>query len=91
MSSMDDYVGRVQAIVWKAADYVSADGVGRVQHLVDHGEPAEAMCALAWIIVNENVQVPASLIVAIREHAAGIVDDEFMPPDLDNQGLPDPE
>lgn len=80
MTHMDDYLGRVQAIVRKAAEYVSAEGVDRVQRLVDHGEPAEGMCSLAWIIVNEAVRVPRSLIEAIREHAAGIVDDEFMPP-----------
>lgn len=87
MNNMDEYAGRVQAIVWRAAAYVSNEGIGRVQHLVDHGEPAEGMLSLAWIIVNEDVQVPLDLIRAIREHAAGLVDDEVIPADLDAHGL----
>jgi hypothetical protein len=86
MSNMDEYSGRVQAIVWRASAYVSNDGIGRVQQLVDHGEPAEGMLSLAWIIVKEGVQVPRDLIQAIREHAAGLVDDELLPADLDTHG-----
>lgn len=86
MSSPEDYLGRVRAIIWTASDYVSADGIKRVQHLVDHGEPAEGMCSLAWVIVNEQRQVPRSLIRDIREHATGLVDEEAMPGNLDDFG-----
>lgn len=77
----------MQAIVWKAAAYVSHEGISRVQHLVDHGEPAEGLLSLAWIIVKESVQVPRDLIQAIRDHAAGLVDDKLFPADLDAHGL----
>ena len=86
MSNMDEYAGRVQAIVWRAGAYVSDDGIGRVQHLVDHGEPAEGMLSLAWIIVKEGVQVPHDIIDAIREHAEGLIDDELFPFDMDTHG-----
>ena len=89
MSSSEDYLGRVQAIVWEASKYISATGIQRVQHLVDHGEPAEGMCTLAWTIVNEQRRVPADLIRAIRSHAAGLVDEEFMPENLDHYGRDD--
>lgn len=89
-STPEDYLGRVQAIIWTASNYVSSDGIKRVQHLVDHGEPAEGMCSLAWVIVNEKREVPHSLIRDIREHAAGMVDDEFMPENLDEFGVDGP-
>lgn len=86
MNSPEDYLGRVQVIVWDASKYVSAAGIQQVQHLVDHGEPAEGMCTLAWIIVNEQRRVPATLIRDIRSHAEGMVDEEFMPENLDDYG-----
>jgi len=86
MSSPEDYAGRVQAIIWEASKYIPAAGIQRVQHLVDHGEPAEGMCSLAWIIVNEQCRVPVDLIRDIRLHAAVLVDDRFMPEDLDDYG-----
>lgn len=84
MTEMEDYLGRVQAIVWRATDYVSAEAIGRVQHLVEHGEPAEGLCSLAWVIVNEDARVPGDLVRDIRAHVEGLVDDEFMPDDLDS-------
>jgi hypothetical protein len=89
MSALDDYLGRVQATVWDAAGWVSAEGIARVQHLVDHGEPAEGMCSLAWIIVNEKTMVPTSLIEAIRKYSEDLVPEEYMPSDLDAYGIGD--
>jgi hypothetical protein len=87
VSSIDDYLGRVQATVWSAAGWVSAEGIQRVQHLVDHGEPAEGMCSLAWIIVNEKAMVPTPLIRAIRAYSEELVATEYMPPNLDDFGI----
>jgi hypothetical protein len=89
MSAMDDYLGRVQAALWDAAGWVSAERRAWAQHLVDHGEPAEGMRALAFAIVDEGTLVPRSLIAAIRELSAGLVDDEDMPGNLDDFGIPD--
>jgi hypothetical protein len=83
MSQQDDYLGRVQAIVWWAADYLSPSGIAQAQELVSHGEPAEGLCYLAWGIVNEDVRVPRKLVDDIREHVRGIVDDQHMPASLD--------
>lgn len=83
MTEVEDYLGRVQAIVWRASDYVSAEAIGRVQRLVDHGEPAEGLCTLAWGIVNEDLRVPADVVEDIRTHVTGLVDDDFMPADLE--------
>ena len=87
MSRLEEYLGRVQATVWRAADFVSASGVAEAQRLVDHGEPAEGMCILAWVIVNEDVYVPASLIGDIRELSEELVPPEQLPPTLDEHGV----
>jgi len=87
MSDLDECADRVQAIVWRATAYVSKEGIGRVQHLVERGEPAEGILSLAWIVVKESVQVPRDRIEAIRVHVAGLVDDELFPADLDAHGM----
>lgn len=87
MSSLDDYLGRVTAALWLASEYVSATGLAEAQRLVDHGEPAEGMCILAWVIVNEDVRVPASLIRDIRALSEELVAAEQLPPGLDDHAL----
>lgn len=87
MSSLDDYFGRVTAAVWFASEYVSPAGLAEAKRLVDHGEPAEGMCTLAWVIVNEDARVPASLIRDIRALSEELVPADQMPPDLDEHAI----
>jgi hypothetical protein len=87
MSDMENYLGRVRATVWLASDYVSADGLAEAQRLVDHGEPAEGMCVLAWVIVNEDVQVPAGLIQDIRVLSEELVPADNLPATLDEHRI----
>jgi hypothetical protein len=87
MTDMENYLGRVRATVWLASDYVSAAGLAEAQRLVDHGEPAEGMCVLAWVIVNENVQVPAALIQDIRVLSEELVPAEDFPATLNDHGI----
>jgi hypothetical protein len=89
VNEMDDYYGRVQATLWESAGWVSLERREWAQHLIEHGEPAEGMRALAFAIVEEGTIVPRSLIVAIRELSEGLVADEHMPPDLDDFAIDD--
>ena len=91
MSEAEDYLGRVEATAWSAAGWVSKEGLERVQHLIDHGEPAEGMRSLAWAIVQEEAVVPMSLIRAIRRYSEELVPSEFMPENLDSHALADEE
>ena len=50
--------------------------------LIEHGEPAEGLCSLAWAIVNAKVRVPRELIDAIYKYTSGLVDEKHLPPDL---------
>lgn len=79
---VDEYLGRVRAIAWEAAKYVSSERLAEVHDLIDHDEPAEGMCSLAWAIVAERNPVPRSLIGDILAHAADIVPAESMPDNL---------
>jgi len=82
MITPEEYLGRVRATAWRAAEYVPAESLEEVHRLIDHGEPAEGLCSLAWAIVNANVSVPGDLIAAIYQYTAELIDDEFMPPNL---------
>ncbi len=84
MSALDDYLGRVQAVVWSATGWVSPEGIERVQHLVNHGEPAEGLRSLAWIIVKEQTMVPEALVAAIRQYSADLIPADELPSDLDS-------
>ncbi len=86
----DEYLGAVRALAWQAGDYLPEERLTNVRSLIDHGEPAEGLCSLAWVIVTDGVRVPRNVITAIREFTDGIVDEEFMPPDLENFVLPEP-
>jgi hypothetical protein len=88
MVTPEEYLGRVRATVWHAADYLPAARLEEVRRLIDHGEPAEGLCSLAWVIVGERVYVPASVIDAIYEYTAELIDDEFMPTDLRDYACP---
>jgi len=79
---MDEYAGRVQVIIWRAVDFVTAEGVKSAQHLADHGEPAEGMLALAWVISGRQAVVPDDLAQDIYDHGAELVPADIWPPGL---------
>jgi hypothetical protein len=85
----EEYLGRVRATVWHAADYLPAQRLEEVHRLIDHGEPAEGLCSLAWVIVSERIQLPVSIVDAIYEYSAGLIDNEFMPQDLEDFAQPE--
>lgn len=82
MMTPEEYLGRVRAVAWHAAEYVPRDRMEEVYRLIDHGEPGEGLCSLAWAIVNAEVRVPGNVIEAIAEYTDGIVDEGFLPSNL---------
>jgi hypothetical protein len=87
VNKMEDYGGRVQAIVWEAAEWLPTHALDQAQRLADAGENGDAMIYVAWGIVREQVQVPREFISRIRSHAAGLVDESKMPSNLDMYGV----
>jgi hypothetical protein len=84
VSELDAYVGRVRGLLISIADRLSPRECGEVEHLIEHGEPAEGMRALAWIIVEGRKKVPAETVAELRDLTAGLIEDEHMPTDLDD-------
>lgn len=90
MSDLEAYFDRVRAAIWSASIYVSDAGLSEAQRLVEHGEPAEGMSVLAWVIVNEDVRVPVSLIRDIRALSEELVPADDLPATLDDHGIDEP-
>lgn len=83
MNILEDYLLRVRELVSSVASVLTTEERDEVAHLIDHGEPAEALRTLAWIIVEENKQIRSSVVSKIRELSAGLVDEADLPNDLD--------
>ena len=79
MTKLDDYLHRVRGLLSSVASVLTVEEQDELSHLIDHGEPAEALRALAWIVVEENKRIPASAIAAIRELTSGLVDENDLP------------
>jgi hypothetical protein len=59
-----------------------AEDFAEVDSFIEHGEPAEGVCSLAWALHNAHVAVPGWVNNAIRDLTDGLVDPAHMPPRL---------
>jgi hypothetical protein len=84
VSNLDAYLGRARGLFISLADRLTQSERHTVDDLIEHGEPAEGMRALAWIIAENQMRVTASVVSALRELTAGLIDDADMPPGLDD-------
>jgi hypothetical protein len=78
--AMEEWLGRLEAVVIQHQDRLSAEELERVVRLVDHGEPAEGLLALAWILHRTQDQTPATDRRRIRDLAGDLVPDDLWPP-----------
>lgn len=83
MTALDDYLGRVRGLLISLADRLTPEECAEVEHLIAHGEPAEGLRTLAWIIVDERKTIPAEAMASLRELTAGMIEVDHMPPGLD--------
>ena len=83
MNSPENYLLRVRGLLESLSAVLTAEEESEVRHLLDHGEPAEALRSLAWIVVDDGKRIPSSSIAAIRELTAGLVDAADLPDNLD--------
>ncbi|MGC4367989.1 hypothetical protein [Hydrogenophaga sp. R2] len=84
MSLSEIYIVRVQRLLADLSLALTIDEQREVTHLADHGEPAEALRTLAWIVVDGDRRIPAEAIAAIRELTAGLIDESDLPDNLDS-------
>ena len=85
MSSQDDYLGSVHGIVIAASDDLTTEEQQEVWHLIDHGEPVEALRTLASIITDEKLVVDRPIVLGIRRLTDGLIDPSDLPADLDSR------
>jgi hypothetical protein len=85
MNKLNDYLARVYGVLESSRHVLCEAELAEVEHLIKHGEPAEGMRTLAWIIVEGDKKVPRSVISGIRTSSEGLVDTIDMPANLDSQ------
>jgi hypothetical protein len=81
-SAQDRYLGRVRGLRIAVGAYVSPQALADVDSLIEHGEPAEGVCSLAWALHNARVELPSWIVQDIRSLTAGLVNPEHLPPGL---------
>lgn len=79
-SAQDRYVGRVEGLRIALADLLPADAFAQADSLIEHGEPAEGVCYLAWTLHNADVQIPGWAIRDVQDLTEGLVEREHLPP-----------
>jgi hypothetical protein len=79
LESQLQYLRRVDDLIRTLESQLTPREVADVRHLVDHGEPPEGLCTLAWIIQNENKQVSVETKRLIVELTGGLVAREHLP------------
>lgn len=84
MNERHAYLDRVQQLLSSLSRHLTEAEVKEVQHLIDHGEPAEGMRSLAWIIVEGRKRVPREAIITLKELASDLIEKRHMPTGLDD-------
>jgi molybdopterin-guanine dinucleotide biosynthesis protein A len=87
MTAQEQYLARVNGLLDSVSALLSPEERAEVQHLIDRGEPAEGLRALAWIIVKAGKYVAPAAIADIRTLSEGLVPEEHMPPSLEKHAL----
>ena len=78
-AAMQQYLHEVKLLLDEVSADISADLLAEPRRLVEHGEAPLGMIQLAWVISDERIPVPASVIARVRAYAAP---DEEFPEDL---------
>jgi hypothetical protein len=79
---MERWLGKVRGVLIALTDFVPAKALSQASELIDHGEPAEGLVQMAWVIVSREVRVPSWIIDAIYELGEQINDPDHLPPNL---------
>lgn len=74
-----EYLRKIDSVLLALCEQLGADEVAEVRHLIEHGEPAEGLCTLAWIIHKNQTPVSTDMRRTIAELASGLVEEAHMP------------
>ena len=79
-SAEDRYWGRVHGLRIALAGALPPDAFVQADSLIEHGEPAEGVCYIAWALHNAGVTGPEWAIQEVQELTEGLVAPEHLPP-----------
>ncbi|HEY4536479.1 MAG TPA: hypothetical protein VIG71_11015 [Enteractinococcus sp.] len=82
--AMQVYLQNVQQLLDDVAEYVPDHRLREPRRLIDHGEAPLGMTQLAWVIHDEDIPVPESVVQRLREYSD--VEDDY-PDDLERRVL----
>ena len=77
---MERYLGRVNGLRIALAGVLPSEAFAQADSLIEHGEPAEGVCYLAWALHNAGVEGPDWAIRDVQELTEGVVEPEHLPP-----------
>lgn len=81
-ADMEAYVGRVRGLVVALDGTLDPETLDFANHLIDHGEPPEALVTLAWALDERGESVPRWVVESIFELGEGINDSRHLPSGL---------
>lgn len=79
-SAQDRYLGRVNGLRIALANVLPPDAFEQADSLIEHGEPAEGVCYLAWALHNAGVQGLDWAVRDVQELTDGLVEPDDLPP-----------
>ena len=82
MNAHRRYLDQVVSLVDSLDLQLTSSERAEVMHLVDHGEPAEGLCTLAWIIHDESKNPKAATLEKLMELIDGLVETQHLPPTI---------
>jgi hypothetical protein len=86
MNPQEAYLQRVNSLVASLSDVLSASERAEVNHLILHGEPAEGVLSLAWIIHKGGKRVSKKVVLDIFVLTEGLILKEHFPPGFETYG-----
>lgn len=84
--SADDYVGRCRAFVIANSERLAPADVGWAMHLIDHDEPAEGLCSLAWAFDSADLELDDNQIDELLGLIGDLVPADALPGRLQQRG-----
>lgn len=77
---MERYLGRVNGLRIALADVLPPEAFAQADALIEHGEPAEGVCYIAWALHDAGVEGPDWAARDVQKLTEGLVEPEHLPP-----------
>ncbi len=79
VNAMHAYLLECLAFFEEVRGMVPAIDLADARSLLDHGEPAEGVSILAWVLAREDVPITEEMAAKVRRLTAGLIGPEDLP------------